>query len=413
MKNFSKGLGLAVGLLLTALLSLFVANAVGKPALLGVLFAVFLIGGLVPRGNAGVLRAEASPDISALAAYAGKYAKGLYRRFVTGIQVFNDITPMFNVKNKVNLHKLTVSGGPMPYSGIEESNPNDIKLSGQVLEVDDWQRDITIEPKKYRTIYLAEDRGPGEGATNTRIPYAQFTLETVADENASAINNQTVWNGVGRAAFSAFNPASTYDVGDLVRFNTGKKDHYFRALDETTAGQSPATHPAKWLNVDVLAICEGLGTKIRTLRTADALGKVVTTGSLATDAYSKFKAVYRGVPEVVRANRKCFMYSSLSSFEALLDDFEGDISKYTDKDLKLVTLPTSNGNCILKPVTWMSGSQQLVCTPKENLIAATDLLGDYEKWRPIEKMYTIDFGLTGVLGFGVQDPEVISTNDMS
>lgn len=360
-----------------------------------------------------VFRLDVSPDISALAAYAGKYSKQLYRRFVTGIQVFNDITPMLNVKHKVNLHKITVEGGPMPYSGIEEYNASDIKLSGQVLEVQDWQRDISIEPKKYRTTYLGEDRGRGEGANNMTVPYAQFTLETVADENASSINNSTVWNGVGKAGFAAFNPASTYTVGTYIAFNNGVKVHYYRVVTATLAGESPATHPAKYTNVDALAICVGLGTQIRTLRTNDELAHVETTGSLATDAYEKFKAVYRGVPEVVRANRKCIMYCSLSSYEALLDDFEGDISKYTDKDLKLTTLPTSSGNCILKPVSWMSGSQQLVCTPKENLIAATDLVSDFNQWRVIPKMYTLALGLTGVLGFGVQDPEAISTNDMN
>lgn len=413
MKNTSKILGLFAALFSIVFLSFVIGNVMGSETV----GLVFLVGmtvlSIVPRPEKMVLRVDASPDISALAAYSGKYAKQLYRRLVTGMKVFNDITPMFNVKHQVNLHKLTVNGGPMPYTGVEEYNSDDIQLSGQVITVEDWQRDISIEPKKYRTTYLGEERGRGEGANNMRIPFAQFTLETVADENASAINNQTVWNGIGKAGFTAFDPAATYSVGAYVAFNTGVKVHYFRVVTATAAGESPATHPAKFTNVNALAICLGLGTKIRTLRTNNELAHVEPTGSLATDAYAKFKAVYRGVPEVIRANRKCYMYSSLSSFEALLDNFEGDISKYTDKDLKLVTLPTSNGNCILKPVSWMSGSDQLVCTPKENLIAATDLTSDLNSWRAIPKMYTVALGLTGVLGFGVQDPEAISTNDMN
>lgn len=412
MKNFSNGFGLIVGVLLTALLSLFVAVAVEDPTVWVPLFITLLIGGLVPRAGAGALRADASPDISAMVAYAGKFSKKLYRGFITDLAIFKDVTAWWGLKFKENLHKLTVNGQPRPYTGVFEANAGDIAFSGQTIEAEKFQRDILIEPSIYRTTYLGEMRGKGEGANNTTIPFAQFTLETVAKRVGEDINNNTVWNGVGKAGFTAFNAGSTYAVGDYVSFSNGVNTHYYRVVTATLAAESPATHPAKFENVDSLAICLGLGTKIRSLRTADELAHVEVTGSMLTDTYSKAKKIYRGLPEKVRTAGRVTMYYSLSVHEALLDSFEGDISKYTDKDLKLVTLPTSDGNCILKPASWMSGSEQVVCTPKDNLIAGTDLLSDFNDFRTIPQMYTVQLGLTGTLGFGVQDPEAISTNDV-
>jgi len=411
MRNFLNGIKAVTGLVLITVLSLFIAGAIGKPSVSVALFSFFLIAGLVPRAQAGVLRADASPDISALAAYAGKYSNKLYRGFITSLDVFNDITAWWGLKFKENLHRLTVHGQPRPYTGVFEANEGDIAFSGQTIEAEKFQRDLLIEPSKYRTTYLGEMRGKGEGANNMTIPFAQFTLETVAKRVGEDINNNTVWYGIGKAGFTSFDAEDTYAEGDYVSFANGKNVHYYRVLANTTAGQSPATHPDKYENVDALAICLGLGTQIRTLREDDKLGHVEVTGSMLSDTYSKIKKIYRGLPEKIRKSGRVVMYYSLSVHEALLDDFEGDISKYTDKDLKLTTLPTSDGNCILKPVSWMSGSQQVVCTPKENLIAGTDLLSDFNDFRVIPQMYALQLGLTGTLGFGVQDPEAISTND--
>src|SRR5690606_37675174 len=116
---------------------------------------------MVPRAHAGALRADASPDISALSAYAGKYSKKLYRGFIQSLDVFNDVTAWWGLKFKENLHRLTVNGQPRPYTGVFEANAGDIAFSGQTIEAEKFQRDILIEPSIYRTTYLGEMRGKG------------------------------------------------------------------------------------------------------------------------------------------------------------------------------------------------------------------------------------------------------------
>jgi len=101
---------------------------------------------------------------------------------------------------------------------------------------------------------------------------------------------------------------------------------------------------------------------------------------------------------------------SFTVFEYLLASFE-DISKYTEKDGTLTHLPLTNKKCKLMPVSWITDSDMVSVTPNENFIAGTDLESDYRSIRTIQQMYHLDFGMTGVLGFGVQDPEVVSLND--
>lgn len=374
---------------------------------------VMFVLALVPRTNEkGVLFDTVSPDLSAIAGYAGKYQKKLSRRLVTGMSIAKDITLLANIKHALTLTKLTINNGPKPYTGVYESAGNDLEYTKRVLSVDAFQRDLTIHPAKYRTSYLGEERGAGEDVNNKRIPFAQFTNEAIIDENSSILSTQTGWSGIGKEPFAPFDPAQDYAVGTLISFQTTPLTlYYYKVITATTAGQTPLTHKDKFENANALAITIGIGTRLKLGRASGDIKRVVATGSILTGTYDKMTQVYRAHDNVVKANKQLFMYCSINAYESFTDDFE-DIRKYTSPDGNTLYLPKTEKKCILKPVDWMGQSQQLVCTTKDNLLMGTDLLSDLSTLGVKQQMYTVDLGITGVLGFNYQDGDIITMNDM-
>lgn len=413
MGNIKGLFSLITGLLMIVFFASSVGAATGSEALAYGTGIVSLIGAFIPRAQ-GVFFDAASPDFTALAAYAGKHSKALYRRLITGLDIAKDITLVPNVKHALNLYKLSINNGPKPYTGDFLSEGNDLAFSGRKLEVEAWQRDVLIDPHKYRTQFLGEDRGAGEGANNQKTPFAQFTMEAIADENANALNLQTAFNGIGKSGFSAYSAATAYTAGAYVAYThaDGQTRYYRVAAGGTTAADNPVSHPAKFINVDALAIAVGLGTRIKSARTGGTLTRVATTGSLLTNTIDNLKKVYRTLPEAQRTQKINYMYVSQSVFEAAEDDFI-DTQKYTIADKGLTHLPGSNKMCILKPVSWMSGSGMAICTTKDNLMMGTDLLSDMNSFKVLPRMYKLELGLAGVIGFNFQDEDAIAVNDQN
>jgi len=409
MRDFYKVL---FGIVLIGVISASVYSNTNSIFLGCLTFGVLFLLGLIPREKEGLAYDSVSPDISALAAYAGKHAKTLHRRLLLGMSIANDITVVPNIKHALNLTKLIVNNGPKPYTGVFQSKGNDLKYSGRVLTVNDFQRDILVDPKKYRTTYLGEFRNAGEGVNNKSIPFAQYTIEAIIDENSSALSTQTGWKGIGKAGFTSYNASSTYAVNDYISYSLNGEINYFKVLAVTTAGQNPETHPAKFADANALAITVGLGTQIINGRTSGDISKVITTGALTSGAYEKFKKVYRGHNAATRAGKQLYMYCSFTAFDALVDDLESNITKYTETDGTLKYLPRTDKGCILKPVDWIDDANKLICTTKENLLLGTDLLSDLNQLSTLPRMYQLEMGLTGVIGFNYQDGELITMNDM-
>src|SRR5690606_7183400 len=97
--------------------------------------------GLIPRSQTkGLAFADASPDLTALAGYAGKYRSQLHRRLMTGLAIAKDITPVYNVKHALTLTRLAINNGPKPYTGVFKSKNNDISYVPRKLEVEKFQR---------------------------------------------------------------------------------------------------------------------------------------------------------------------------------------------------------------------------------------------------------------------------------
>ncbi|MFD2741955.1 MULTISPECIES: hypothetical protein [Sphingobacterium] len=409
MKKFGALYLLSAGLVMIMVLMGFVEMITGSRAAAWGVGAFSLFMSFAPKAQ-GAFFDTMNPDLSALAKYVGKYRKQIYTRFINGLTIFQDVNARYGVKDREQLLKLKINNQPKPFTGVFSPRGNDIVFSDQELTVEKWQRDFQIQPDRYRDTYLSSLRGRGEGANNMTIPFAQFTFEQVNKQLAADINDVTVWWGEGKTAFSAYSSSATYAVDDLIHYVVNGETRFYEVTASTSAGETPLTAPQKFKAADAKAITEGLGTKIRKARANMLIKNVISTGAITRDnAYEQFKAVWRGAPEWLRTQGG-ILYCSFSNFEKLLDSFE-NISKYTEKDGTMKYLPLTDKKCELRPVTWKTGSDSLEVVSKDNLIAATDEESDYSDIRVIPQMYHLDYGITGVLGFGVQDYDAMAIND--
>lgn len=417
MKSLKNNLQLLVGVILTMFMGAFLASAAGHPEYsvhTGTVLTV--LSASIPRVQEMVLFDTVSPDLSQISKYAVTLKTKLLRRLYYGLDIADDITLQPNVKNAMPLPMLVISGQPRPYTGNHRANAGDIAYTDRELKVNDFQRDISIDPSFYRNTYLAQYRGGGEGANNMNIPFAQFTMETVIGENSALLNNKTAFSGLGKAAFATFNPASTYTAGAPVKFATADGEiHYYICKTNTSAGESPTSAAAKWTLSDALAITEGLGTKIKAARTSGLITNVAATGAITSaDAFDQALAVYRKLPTVVRDQASdVFLYGSSDLFDMVSDSFKNDIQKYTNADGEMVTLPRTNGKCKIKRASWMAGSGMFIASQKSNLYMGTDLLSDLNDIRTIPQVYKLDMGIKGLLGFEFADEQAIATNDQN
>lgn len=400
---------LILGLFALVFLMGAIATGTGSTAVSFVVGALALAGSFIPKMN-GVAFSRIDPDVSALAGYAGKYSKKIYLNFENALDFFKDLTTIYNVKSAINLTKLHINGKPKPFTGVFTAQKGDIVYSGNRLEVEKWQRDFQIMPDNYRGTYLEDLRKAGEGAKNMSFPSHVF--DAVTEKLAGDINDIVPWWGVGMAEFTAYNSATAYTVGKFISFTVNDETKYYEVVTATTAGENPTTHPAKFTDASTKAIAEGIGTKVRKARTSGAITNVASTGIItAADAEDQFRAVWSKLPEWVRRSGGR-LYCSYSLFELFLQAIR-EYTKYTQADTNTVYLPLTNKKCEIVPATWITNSNMIVATAKENLMAGTDLESDYRDIRTIEQMYHLDFGMTGVLGFGVNDFDALAVNDQN
>jgi hypothetical protein len=415
MKNLLKSLNVVASVLVAMFVSAFLSTMTGIRV--GFFVAGFLLLGTVGRSQAGVLCINVSPNVEGIANYLGLVRPTLFGTLYNNFDIANDITLVPNVKSTMRLTKLLINNGAEPYSGIYEPNNDDIAYSEQDLVVSQWQRDMLLDPRKYVNTYLESFRAAGEGALNNTIPFAQYTVSQFLRQIAASMNNTSAFFGLGTAAFAAYNAGTVYNAGAAIKYvpNGNTKLQYYICNATTTAGQSPDTTPAKWTKRNDLALCVGLGTRIKTDRTNGIITNVVSTGAItdSSDAYDQCKAVYRSLPDPVKA-QGVMLYMARGVYELLIDDIQNQVGKYTETDESgIVYLYNTERKCMLKPTTWQYGSQLIIATPKENLLMGTDLQSDMNEINIIPDVYNIKWGMTGVIGFNYQDAAVMAINDQN
>lgn len=308
----------------------------------------------------------ATPDTSALAAYAGAYEDKLFSTLRARLTILNDLTVLPGIKNILKLTKLTVKDGVRGYREQFDSSDDDLSYSGRDLATTLLKRDITINPLKYRTTWMSAKMKPGVNAGD--IPFAPFVNEAIMLQVASEIQ---------RGAYLAVKG------------------------DESTLAKS----------------FDGLGT-ILAAEVAKEVANAgtgivpVATGALTdTNAVAKYELMVSSMPSDF-VDDGFEIKSSIESARKYNADYRERYGKYQEKDEKgNLIIDNTAGKVVIKPCSWMGTSERLIASPVDNLLAGVDSLGDQDKIITDLELEIIKYRILFALGFQVRDKNALRIND--
>jgi|GEM_PF-2090088 len=361
-----KNLKLKISLLVIAMIAytagtIFASPAIGLATGLG-LTAI----GMIPRVQGAAFMA--TPDTSALAAYAGKYENALFSTLRARLTIFNDVTVIPGVKNILKLTKLTVADGVRGYREDFDASDSDLQYSGRDLATTLLKRDMKINPLKYRNTWMSQVMKPGVNPND--IPFAQFVNNAIFEQIASEIQ---------RGSYLAVKG------------------------DESTLAKS----------------FDGLGTIIaaeiaKEVANAGTGIVPVATGALTvSNAVEKFEAMVASMPsDFVDAGFP--IYASVESARKYNYNYRELYGKYQEKDEKgNLIIDNTAGNVYIKPVSWMGKSGRLIASPTENLLAGVDAIGDSDKIYTDLELEIIKYRVLFSLGFQIRDKDALKVNDQA
>lgn len=330
---------------------------------------------------------------------------------------------VYNLTSDTPLIKLTWGDGIRPYNGGEQYE-SDLSYSKRKIKIGSAKKETLLDAKKYKKTYLAKYLRPG--SNTPEIPFAQYTFDEFTKKFGSEIKGNLLYNGLHEARFEEFDAAEVYAVGDLIKVSesTGK-DEFWQCVTITTAGQSPATTPAKWANVTRRAATDGFKIILDELITGGfAQTTVGAINNTSVFALASFRKLARAMDDAVWEDEdmKIIQYCSLVDLNFLHDDVEDKIGKYTVYDLttnqpvlNAMYLPGTNNKVIVMAVNWLSGFRRIITTVAGNLYFGCNLIDDVNKLATKPNLWTLGVGVMMDLGvqIGDVDPKVLVLNDQA
>lgn len=352
----------------------------------------------------------ATQDVTAIQNYAGTYSQALIARMLNGLDIAKDIKVIRNVKEPLNLTKFEANKGIRPLNtNVEEAKKPGRKFTGRKLEPRGGMKIFHVIPEELRGTWMGEMLDPNA----KEVPFAQWIWVKEFEALAAEINDN-IYLSQYLADADEFNPATVYAVGDVVNY----EEDIYRCTTITVAGQSPASHPAKWLEINSTAIVDGPGTIIAAEITAGKLIPVVTGAIDNTNAVAKLTLVWKAQTIAMRKYGGV-LWVSWDVFEKYLADYDtrygkgAGIASYIE-DETVVWLKGSRKKCEIRPCTWMGDSQRIICTREDNFLMGTNDLSDTNK---IGKMIDTLHGFKAIckylLCFNFGDLEIVKVNDQA
>jgi hypothetical protein len=361
MKTIKILSSLFLSIALCFMLGSFIANAAEIPQYGLHIGSGLVLAGALIQAPQGVLL-MATPDTSALAAYAGKFEKALFSTLRLKLTMLNDLTVLPGIKSKLKLTKLTVKDGVRGYREAFDDADDDLAYSGRDAETELLKRDIKINPLKYRTTHMSEVMKPGVNPDD--IPFAPFVNESIMKQIASEVQ---------RGSYLAVK-------GD---YST------------------------------LLTSFNGLGTIIANEIIATNLTPIATGALTNLNAVAKFEQMVAAMP-VQFVDEGFEIKASVDSVRKYQEDYRERYGKYKEKNEKgMLEVEDVAGKVTIKPCTWMGTSGRLIATPFENALACIDGLGDMDKIITDLELEIIKYRILFALGFQFRDLGALRVNDQA
>jgi hypothetical protein len=316
-------------------------------------------------------------DISAIKGYIEKYDKTLINEMLNGLDIVKDLPVRRNVREPLTMYKMTVDDGARRLNLDIEKAKGGRVWGKRVLTPARAMKIIKMVPEELRETFQSEmlDINAKE------VPFAAWVWAQEFAKIAEEINDNFYYS-INPPTINDFNPASTYVTGSLVYFN----EIVYKQVDAatTTAGQSPATHPAKWLDVDNQVICDGPDALIKKAIADEGLLTVGTGTFDEDDAYEYLHEMWGNVTEAHK-NKKLVAEVSFDVAQdiatrqnKLFGSGQG-IAGVDIEEGKPFLLKNTGGRLMIKPNTWMKSSRRVIMTMPGNLVIGMNQVSDANK----------------------------------
>lgn len=413
----------AIKIIFGVFMALFIGVAVETTlglnayAVAGALSASSYVLPYVVPNLAGMTFMAVSPDVSKIAGYAGDHRGDLFRKMLFGMEAAKHLTVLPNVKDRTPLLSLQVTKGLRPYNSNKQFESS-LEYNKRMLVTGLGKKELKVDVQKYRDTYLSKYLDPS--AHSKKIPFAQFTNEAIIEEFGEEINESVIYYGLDKSRFTPWTSGLVSAVGDLVVFTPSGASaaNYYEVVTITTAGESPATAPAKYVDVTSRAVADGFQVLINEAITDGDL-TATTVGEIdnaTVFAVAAFKTVYRALDNAYR-RKTAFAYCSFNTFDLLTDDIE-EKQKYTVTDPSTnevmehaIYVPGTNQKLIAVACGWMGDSERIIVSPKENMILGCDILSDANKIAINPDLWEDEMGLLFNPGVNFALAAAVAIND--
>ncbi len=347
-------------------------------------------------------------DISLIKGYIEKQDTTLINQMLNGLDFVKDLTVLRNVRQPLALNKMTVDKGNRRLNTDIETAKGGRKWSKRVLTPQGGMKIIKMIPEEVREAFMAEMLDPNA----KELPFAQWVWEQEFAKIAADLNDN-FYLGENPGDIDDFDAADTYAVGDYVYFN----EIVYKCTAITTAGQSPATHPAKWVDADDAVLLDGPGTIIAKEITASNL-VVAGTGSFDhTTAYDAVLEMWDNVDETHK-NKGMTLDLSFGAAQDLAININKEfgsgvgISNMDIEEGKSFIVKGTGGRLRAIPRTWMKASRRLIITHAGNLVVGMNQVGDVNKvGKVVETLHGYKAIVKWMLGAQFRDLENLYVND--
>jgi len=319
-------------------------------------------------------------DISAINAYAGKYYQNIIRDITNQLDIANDLYLLRNLTAPRQLWGFSASKGLRPIdTSVEDTNRSAGSFRKRTITPRTMMKVIKVIPEDLRDTFFSEQLS--ENAKQYPAGFAQYFWEEQAKAIAEEWNDNAYY-GVDPETVPTYSALSTYTDKSIIAFETDEGTQYYQNTSgsTTTAGDSPATAPNKWTEVNAKCLAKGLGTLIAEEITASNITPVSTGAISNQNALEKIDGTFWGsIPTKVRRNGNITIFVSDTVFQYRIQNLRSEKTNggfYTEADIKQAAyeIRDSFGKATIKPASWLGTSGRIIWTIDKNLVMGVNQL---------------------------------------
>ncbi len=352
-------------------------------------------------------------NIEAIRGYIEKYDKTLIHQMLNELDVAKDLPVRRNVREPLQLNKMTVDSGARPLNTDIELSKGGRVWTKRTLSPQRAMKIIKVVPEELRETFQSELLD----INATEIPFAAWVWAQEFAKIGEEINDNFYFSSFHGEPV-VFSASATYAANVLVYFN----EVIYKNISgsTTTAGQSPASTPAKWLDVDNAVICDGPDTLIKKAIATEGLLVAGSGGAFDEEsAYDAFLDQWSVVSEAHK-NKGMVAHVSFSTQQDLainVNKLFGSgvgIGAMDVEEGKEFTLKGTGGRLKIKACTWMKDSRRIIISHPGNLIVGMNQVSDVNKvGKMVDTLHGYRAIVKWMIGCQFRDLENLYVNDQS